>query len=311
VRKVDFLLVGGGMASAYCASELRRRGAEGSILLVGRESDPPYERPPLTKEYMRAESERTDAYVNPADWYEENDVELLTRTSVMSLDAGERRATLQGGEEVEFDKALVATGAMVKILRVGGVELDGIHYIRVFANTEGIREEAEHGDRVVLVGGSYIACEAAASLTAKGKSCTMLMLEDVALSRSFGEEVGRFFQDQLESHGVEVLGGQEIEAFVGDGRVQGVRTKGGRTVRCDARQARRAGGGRRGRLRYEARDLGAGDLRRRRRLLLRQRHPPAAAAGRALGRGAPAGPPRGARDARRGGALPRGAVLLQ
>jgi 3-phenylpropionate/trans-cinnamate dioxygenase ferredoxin reductase subunit len=221
------------MASAYCASELRRRGAEGSVLLVGREADPPYERPPLTKEYMRGESERTDAYVNPADWYEENDVELLTRTSVMSLDVGERRAKLQGGEEVGFDKALVATGAMVSILHVEGAELDGIHYVRVLANTEGIREEAEGADRVVLVGGSYIACETAASLTATGTSCTMVMLEDVAMSQTFGAEVGRFFQDQLESHGVEVVGGQEIEAFVGEGRVQGVRTKGGRTVEGD------------------------------------------------------------------------------
>ncbi|MGH2954174.1 MAG: NAD(P)/FAD-dependent oxidoreductase [Solirubrobacterales bacterium] len=233
MRKADFLLVGGGMASAYCASELRRRGAEGSIVLVGREPEPPYERPPLTKEYLRGESERTDAYVNPPEWYEENGVELLTRTSVMSLDVDERRAKFQGGDEVEFDKALVATGAMVNILQVDGGELDGIHYVRVFGNSEGIREEAESSEHVVLVGGSYIACEAAASLTARGKGCTMVMLEEVALSQTFGDEVGRFFQDQLESHGVEVLGGEEIEGFRGEGRVQGVATKSGRVVEGD------------------------------------------------------------------------------
>ena len=116
-REVDFLLVGGGMASAHCAAELRRRGAEGSILLVGREPEPPYERPPLSKEYMRGEAAREDAYVNPPAWYEENEVELLTGTNVMSLDAEARTAKLQGGEEVAFDKALVATGAMVNILR--------------------------------------------------------------------------------------------------------------------------------------------------------------------------------------------------
>src|SRR3954449_3986872 len=114
-REVDFLLIGGGMASAHCAAELRRRAAEGSILLVGREPEPPYERPPLSKEYLRGEAERSDAYVNPPSWYEENNVELLTGTSVMSLDPGARTVKLQGGEEINFDKALIATGAMVNI----------------------------------------------------------------------------------------------------------------------------------------------------------------------------------------------------
>ena len=113
------------MASAYCASELRRRGAEGSVLLVGREQDPPYERPPLSKEYLRGEAERSDAVVNGADWYEENGIELLCGKSVMSLDADERVAKIQGGEEVRFAKALLATGAMVNILRVEGAELRG------------------------------------------------------------------------------------------------------------------------------------------------------------------------------------------
>src|SRR3954447_19623456 len=117
-RQVDFLIVGGGLGPACCASELRKRGPDGSILLAGREPDPPYERPPLSKEYLRGEAGREDAYVNPASWDEENGVELLTGASVMSLDAGARAATLQGGEEVEFEKALLATGAMVNILRV-------------------------------------------------------------------------------------------------------------------------------------------------------------------------------------------------
>src|SRR5688572_3733230 len=99
--KVDFLLIGGGMASANCAAELRKRGADGSIMLVGREPETPYERPPLSKEYMRGDAKREDAYVNPPDWYEENSVELRTSTNVMSLDTEARRAKLQGGDEVE------------------------------------------------------------------------------------------------------------------------------------------------------------------------------------------------------------------
>ena len=232
-RTVDFLIVGGGLAAAYCASELRKQGAEGSILLAGREAEPPYERPPLSKEYLRGEAKREDAYVNPTEWYEENDVELRTRTNVMALDIEERTAKLQGGEEVEFDKALIATGANVNILRVEGAELEGIHYLRAFGNADAIREQAAAAERVVLIGGSYIGAEVAASLRAKGTEVAIVMLEDVALSRTFGEEVGRFFHDALAEHGVEIHGGEELEAFEGDGNVQAVVTKSGLTVEGD------------------------------------------------------------------------------
>ncbi len=233
-RRVDYLLIGGGMASAHCATEMRRRGDEGSILLVGREPDPPYERPPLSKEYMRGESKREDAYVNAADWYEDNDVELLSGASVMSVDVGARTARLQTKEEVEFSKALFATGARVNILHhLEGAQLEGIHYLRVLGNSDAIREEAAGAEHVVLIGGSYIASEVAASLTATGASCTMVMLEDVALSRAFGEEVGRYFHEILASKGIELVTGEELDAFLGDGRVRAIRTKSGREVEGD------------------------------------------------------------------------------
>lgn len=232
-REVDFLLIGGGLASAQCAAELRKRGAEGSILLAGREPEPPYERPPLSKEYMRGEASREDAYVNPPGWYEENDVELLTGVNVMSLDTTARTAKLQGGDEVAFGKALLATGAMVNILRVEGAENEGIHYLRAFGNSDAIRADAEKAEHVVLIGGSYIGTEVAASLTAKGVKCTIVMMEDVALSRTFGEAAGRWFQEKLESHGVAVHGGEELEAFEGDGRLKAVLTKSGLAIECD------------------------------------------------------------------------------
>ena len=232
-RKVDFLLVGG-FAAAHCAAELRSRGAEGSILLVGREPHRPYERPPLSKEYLRGEGTEEDALVNGVGWYEENGVELLTETSVMSLDAGARTAKLQTREEVEFGGALIATGARVNILHhLEGARLEGIHYLRVLGNADAIRAEAAEAGHVVLIGGSYIASEVAASLTAMGARCTMVMLEDVALSGAFGEQVGRYFHEVLESHGVELVTGEELEAFLGDGRVRAVRTKSGREVEGD------------------------------------------------------------------------------
>jgi 3-phenylpropionate/trans-cinnamate dioxygenase ferredoxin reductase subunit len=234
-RPVDYLLIGGGMASAYCAMELRKRGADGSIVLVGREPDPPYERPPLSKEYVRGESARGDAYVNGAEWYGENEIELVTGASVMSFDARERTAKLQTGEEVEFDRALVATGARVNILHhLEGARLEGIHYLRTLGNSDAIRDEAAEAGHVVLVGGSYIGSEVAASLTAMGTGCTMVMLEEVAMSRAFGEEVGRYFHEVLESKGVEVLGGEELDSFLGEERVRAVRTTSGREIECGA-----------------------------------------------------------------------------
>jgi 3-phenylpropionate/trans-cinnamate dioxygenase ferredoxin reductase subunit len=233
-REVDFLLIGGGLAAANCAAELRKRGAEGPILLVGREPEPPYERPPLSKEYLRGEADRADAYVNPPEWYEENGVELLSGTNVMALDPAARTAKLQGGEEVSFDKALIATGAVVNILRVDGAENEGIHYLRAFGNSDAIRGDAEAAEHVVLIGGSYIGAEVAASLTAKGTRCTIVTMEEIALSRTFGEDAGRWFHRLLESKGVTIHGGEELEAYEGDGRVKSVLTKSGLAIECDA-----------------------------------------------------------------------------
>jgi 3-phenylpropionate/trans-cinnamate dioxygenase ferredoxin reductase subunit len=232
-REVDFLLVGGGLAGASCASELRKQGAEGSILLVGREPEPPYERPPLSKEYLRGEAPRSDAYVNDPTWYEQNDVELATGKNVMSIDAQAKTAKLQGGVEVAFGQALLATGSNVNILRIEGAENEGIHYLRAYGNADAIREDAEKAGRVVLVGGSYIAAEVAASLAARGTDCTMVAVEEVALSRTFGDDAGRFLEEGLEAHGVTFVGGESVSAFEGDGRVSSVLTESGKAFECD------------------------------------------------------------------------------
>ena len=234
-RRVDHLLIGGGLAAANCARWLREEGADGSLLLVGREFDPPYNRPPLSKGYLRGEESKEEVLFRPDEWWGEQNIELLTRTSVMKLDAGERVATLSTKDEIEFDTALLATGANVRRLRAEGGELDGIHYLRAFGNSEAIRADAEQAERAVLIGGSYIGCEVAASLTASlGVRCTILMMEEVTLERSFGREVGGFFQGVLEEHGVEVHGGDELDRFEGSqGRVERVITKGGRSLDCD------------------------------------------------------------------------------
>ena len=192
------------MASAHCAAELRRRGADGSILLVGREPEPPYDRPPLSKEYLRGEAGRDDAYVHPPDWYERERCRAATRqTNVMSLDIEARTAKLQGEQEVGFEQ-----GAD----RHRG---DGQHPARGRAPARrdplpaGVRQlrrdpggRSAGSEHVVLIGGSYIGAEVAASLVRLGKRCTIVMLEEVVLSQDLRRSRrGRYFHDLLESEG--------------------------------------------------------------------------------------------------------------
>ena len=233
-RHVDFALIGGGLAAGNCARWLRESGADGSILLIGRESDLPYNRPPCSKGYLQGKESREDVLFRPSQWYEEQEIEALTRVSAMKLDTAEKVVTLSNRETVSFDQALVATGANVKRLNVGGSELEGIHYLRALGNSDTIRGDAA-GKRVVLIGGSYIASEVAASLTELGSVCTLVMLEPVVLSRGFGETAGRFFQDRLEERGITVYGDDALERFEGaDGRVTRVITKAGHELEADA-----------------------------------------------------------------------------
>ncbi len=233
-RKVEHLLIGGGLASANCARWLRESGAKGEILLVGREPDPPYNRPPCSKGYLQGKESREDAYFRPNAWWGEQQIELRTRTSVTKLDTAAKEATLSSKEVIGYDTALLATGANVRRLNVEGCELEGIHYLRALGNADAIRADAA-GKRVVLIGGSYIGCEVAASLTLLGSSCAIVMQEAVTLERGFGKQAGRFFEERLAEHGVSIHGEDELELFEGsDGRVSAVLTKGGLRLEADA-----------------------------------------------------------------------------
>ncbi len=239
-RKVDYLLIGGGLASANCARWLREEGAGGEVLLVGREPDPPYNRPECSKGYLRGEESREDTFFRPDEWWGEQDIELLKRISVTGLDLGARTAKLSNKQEVEFGKALIATGANVRRLNVEGCELEQIHYLRTLANSDHIRDGVADAEEIVLIGGSYIGCEVTASLTKLGKHCTIVMQEQATLERGFGATAGLFFQELLEAHGATVHAGDELERFEGDtrtgtgGRVAKVITRGGLELAADA-----------------------------------------------------------------------------
>jgi 3-phenylpropionate/trans-cinnamate dioxygenase ferredoxin reductase subunit len=233
-RQIEYAIIGGGEAGFNCARWLREEGADGSVLLIGREPDPPYYRPDCSKDYLRGEKPRDEVMSRPPEFYEEQQIEVLTKVSAMSLDLGERRLKLSNRDEIRFDKALLATGANVRRLNVPGCDLEGIYYLRTLGNSEAIRENAA-GKRVVLIGGSYIASEVAASLTELGSSCSLIMLESVLLSRGFGARAGRFFEARLQEHGIEVYAEDSLDRFEGaDGHVTKVITESGRELEADA-----------------------------------------------------------------------------
>src|SRR5919204_658115 len=213
VPDVDVLLIGGGLASANCARWLREEGFDGTVALCGRELDPPYNRPPCSKGHLQGKEPREEVLFRPDAWWDEQRIDLRTRTTVTALDPAAKAATLSSGEQLSFDKALVATGANVRRLRVEGGEHDRIHYLRTLPNSDAIRADADDAEHVVVVGGSYIGTEVAASLTLLGKQVTIVMLEDVVHERSFGAQAGRFFQSVLEEHGVTVIGGDQLDRF--------------------------------------------------------------------------------------------------
>jgi 3-phenylpropionate/trans-cinnamate dioxygenase ferredoxin reductase subunit len=230
VADVDVLIVGAGGAGSACAEALREAGFGGSVVVVGRDVDPPYERPFCSKDYLRGKMERAETYLDVPEG-----LDLRIRTSVMKLDPQARTAKLSSGEELTFEHAVLGTGANVRRLRVDGCDLEGIHYLRTLGNSDAIREDTEDAERVVLIGGSYIACEVAASLTTERRRCTLVMPEELPLSLGFGERAAGFFAGVLREHGIDWVGGDSLDRFEGEGgRVRRVITAGGRELEADA-----------------------------------------------------------------------------
>ena len=225
---VDVLIVGAGAAGASCAAELRAQGYDGSVLLLGRELDAPYERPPISKDLLRGEG-------GPVHFDLPPDVELRTRTSAMKLDPAGRTAALSTKETVPFAHAVLCTGANVRRLPLDGTDLEGIHYLRALRNAAALRDDVQGAERVVLVGGSFIACEVAASLATMGVAATLVFPEEAPLALQFGGAVGGWVRSLLESHGIEVVAGEQVASFAGEGEtVSSVVLASGRSIECDA-----------------------------------------------------------------------------
>ncbi|HJS96829.1 MAG TPA: FAD-dependent oxidoreductase [Solirubrobacteraceae bacterium] len=234
MTKQTFVIVGAGLAGAKAAQELRDHGFDGRVVLIGSEPDRPYERPPLSKDYLRGESEREKAYVHPAAFYEEQDIELLTASAVAAIDPGASRVLLDDNRELAYDRLLLTMGAEPRRLPIPGAELNGIHYLRTFADCDALRTLLEAGSgRVAVVGAGWIGSEFAASARQRGLEVTVIDPLSLPNERIFGTEVGSFYRDVHVQHGVEMLLGRGVEAFEGDGAVSRVRLSDGAHVECD------------------------------------------------------------------------------
>ena len=233
MSKQTFVIAGASLAGAKAAQELREHGFDGRVVLIGTEPDRPYERPPLTKDYLRGESEREKAYVHGADFYEQHDIELMTGTTVTAIDPGGPSVTLDGGRELSYDRLLLTTGSEPRQIPAPGAELDGIYYMRSLADCDVLRRRLDDSGRVAVVGAGWIGSEFAASARQLGLEVTVIDPLALPNERIFGAEVGGFYRDVHVQHGVEMLLGQGVEAFEGDGAVARVRTSAGKVVECD------------------------------------------------------------------------------
>jgi 3-phenylpropionate/trans-cinnamate dioxygenase ferredoxin reductase subunit len=227
-----FVIVGGELAGANAAVTLREEGFKGRIVLIGREPGVPFGRPPLSKTYLRSEEDLDGWYVKPPGWYGDNDVERL-QSSVTAVDVDARVVVLESGEELEYQKLLLATGGRNRRLTVPGAELRGIHQLRTVAECEAIKDEARPNRSAVVVGMGFIGCEVAASLTQLGVRVTAIFPQRAPLEKVLGEELGAVFAAIHRDKGVELRAQDQITRFEGTERVESVVTANGLTVACD------------------------------------------------------------------------------
>jgi 3-phenylpropionate/trans-cinnamate dioxygenase ferredoxin reductase component len=227
-----FVIVGGGLAGGNAAVTLREEGFAGRIMLVGREAEPPFGRPPLSKTYLRGEEDLAGWRVRPAAWYPEHHVERM-QDSVLGVDPAAHTLALASGAELAYDKVLIATGGRNRRLDLPGARLDGIHALRSVAESDAIRRAAAAGRTAVVVGMGFIGCEVAASLTQLGVRVTALFPGRAPLERVLGHEVAAVISAIHREHGVELRAGDPVARFEGAERVEAVVTAGGARVACD------------------------------------------------------------------------------
>ncbi|HET7480707.1 MAG TPA: NAD(P)/FAD-dependent oxidoreductase, partial [Rubrobacteraceae bacterium] len=227
------VIVGASLAGGSAAATLRQEGFDGRVILIGAEPQPPYERPPLSKEYLRGETPFEGALVQTADFYRKNGIETRFGVRAIHVDAAAKAVELDGGEHVSYDGLLIATGARNRRVRFPGSDLGGIYELRTVADCDRIREEIAPGRKAVVVGMGFIGSEVAASLRQSGVEVAVVDRNKVPLRRVLGEEVGRVMAEIHRDHGTELIFEDTVAAFEGTRRVEKLITHRGRRIECD------------------------------------------------------------------------------
>lgn len=226
-----FVIVGAGLAGAKAAESLRGWGFDGRVVVVGDEPAPPYDRPQLSKSYLRGQS--PFGVLHDASFYQSNDIELLTSTRVTEVDPGAQEVTLEPGGSLPYDRLLLATGSQPRRLAVPGEDLPGVHRLRTVADADAIGRAARAGRRAVVVGAGWIGLEVAWSLRRLGLEVTVVERSSVPLRRVLGPEVGAVWRDALADHGVALVTNAAVTSFEGERAVEAVRLADGTRLPCD------------------------------------------------------------------------------
>jgi 3-phenylpropionate/trans-cinnamate dioxygenase ferredoxin reductase component len=230
----EFVIVGASLAGAKAAQTLREEGFPGRLVLVGDETERPYERPPLSKGYLLGKEEKAKIYVHEEQWYADNAVELLLGRTVTRLDRERHEVHLADGERLRYTKVLLATGATPRRLNVPGANLDGLLYLRRVPDSERLRDTIRGGGRIVVVGAGWIGLETAAAAREYGCEVTVVEPQEAPLLGALGPEMGGFFARVHRERGVDVRLGRQVTELRGDGRVSEVVVDDGTTLAADA-----------------------------------------------------------------------------
>jgi 3-phenylpropionate/trans-cinnamate dioxygenase ferredoxin reductase component len=230
----SFIIVGGGLAGAIAAEILREEGFDGRIILLGDEPHRPYERPPLSKDYLQGKADRDSIFAHPEPWYADHAVELRLGTAVTSLDPAARTVTTATGVQLDYDKLLLTTGSTPRRLSEPGADLDGVHYLRSVDDSERIKAGFAQAQRVAIIGGGWIGLETAAAARNAGLDVTLLEHAELPLLRVLGPETAPIFADLHRDHGVDLRSQVAVAEFTGkNGAVTGVILNDGSRIDAD------------------------------------------------------------------------------
>jgi 3-phenylpropionate/trans-cinnamate dioxygenase ferredoxin reductase component len=234
-NRADVVIVGAGHGGAQCAIALRSNGFTGTIAMIGRESEPPYERPPLSKEYFAREKTFDRLYIRPPAFWAEKDIELILSTEVTAVEPAAKVLTLSDGSSFGYGKLVWAAGGDPRKLPVPGGDLSGVHAVRTRADCDQLMGEIDGGVKnIVIIGGGYIGLEAAAVLTKLGCNVTLLEALPRILARVAGAELSAFYEKEHRDHGVDLRTDVVVDSFTGEGRVTGVKLGDGSVIPADA-----------------------------------------------------------------------------